>query len=116
MQRSGLMDSGGDTFAAVARNSLSEQAYQQIRKALMVGELKPGQKLNGRDIAVRLGTSLTPVREALLQMVAEGVPGGAGRGSPSLSPCLPARCMPNSATSAWRWRGLAPNAPPNMPR
>ena len=39
----------------------------------MVGELKPGQKLSGRRIALRLGISLTPVREALLQMVAEGI-------------------------------------------
>jgi len=62
-----------DGFEVVERSSLSNQAYQQIRKALMVGELKPGQKLSGREIAVWLGTSLTPVREALLQLVAEGV-------------------------------------------
>ncbi len=62
-----------EVFASVARSSLSAQAYVQIRKALMVGELKPGQKLNGREIAIRLGTSLTPVREALLQLVSEGV-------------------------------------------
>jgi DNA-binding GntR family transcriptional regulator len=62
-----------EVFGTVERSSLSTQAYQQIRKALMVGELKPGQKLSGRELALRLGTSLTPVREALLQMVAEGV-------------------------------------------
>jgi DNA-binding GntR family transcriptional regulator len=65
--------STAEGLGMVERSSLSTQAYQQIRKALMVGELKPGQKLNGREIALRLGTSLTPVREALLQMVAEGV-------------------------------------------
>jgi GntR family transcriptional regulator, colanic acid and biofilm gene transcriptional regulator len=63
----------GDGFETVERSSLSRQAYGQLRKALMVGELQPGQKLNGREIAIRLGTSLTPVREALLQLVAEGV-------------------------------------------
>lgn len=63
----------GEPFEVVERSSLSTQAYQQIRKALMVGELKPGQRLNGRAIAAQLGTSLTPVREALLQLVAEGV-------------------------------------------
>lgn len=62
-----------DRFEAAERSSLSNQAYQQIRKALMVGELKPGQRLSGREIALRLGTSLTPVREALLQLVSEGV-------------------------------------------
>ncbi|MGE7413219.1 GntR family transcriptional regulator [Methylobacterium tarhaniae] len=60
-------------IGTVERNSLSGQAYQRIRKALMIGALKPGEKLSGRDLAARLGTSLTPVREALLQLVAEGV-------------------------------------------
>ncbi len=62
-----------DRFETAERSSLKDQAYQQIRKALMVGELKPGQRLSGRGIAEQLGTSLTPVREALLQLVAEGV-------------------------------------------
>lgn len=62
-----------DDLGTVERNSLSGQAYQQIRKALMVGQFEPGQRLSGRDLATRLGTSLTPVREALLQLVAEGV-------------------------------------------
>ena len=57
----------GEAFEAVERSSLSRQAYNQLRKALMLGELQPGQKLSGREIALRLGTSLTPVREALLQ-------------------------------------------------
>ncbi len=68
-----LEDEAGAAFGAVERSSLSAQAYQRIRKALMFGELKPGQKLSGREIAVRLGTSLTPVREALLQLTTEGV-------------------------------------------
>jgi GntR family colanic acid and biofilm gene transcriptional regulator len=68
-----LEDEAGAAFGAVERSSLSGQAYQRIRKALMVGELKPGQKLSGREIAVQLGTSLTPVREALLQLAAEGI-------------------------------------------
>ena len=74
MSRSqGMAEHARDGFEVVERSSLSNQAYQQIRKALMVGELKPGQRLSGREIAVRLGISLTPVREALLQLVAEGV-------------------------------------------
>ena len=63
---------GDPSFEAVNRFSLKTQAYQQIRKALMVGEFKPGEKLSGREIAMRLGSSLTPVREALLHLVAEG--------------------------------------------
>lgn len=66
-------DAASEEWDTVERSSLSGQAYQQIRKALMIGALKPGQKLSGRELAARLGTSLTPVREALLQLVAEGV-------------------------------------------
>jgi len=62
-----------DRFETAERSSLKDQAYQQIRKALMVGELKPGQRLSGRQIAEQLHISLTPVREALLQLVSEGV-------------------------------------------
>jgi DNA-binding GntR family transcriptional regulator len=59
--------------SVVQRHSLSDQAYGLIRKALMTGQLKPGQKISSREMAERLGTSLTPVREALLHLVAEGV-------------------------------------------
>lgn len=68
-----LRTNGREELGTVERSSLSAQAYQQIRKALMIGALKPGERLSGRDLAARLGTSLTPVREALLQLVAEGV-------------------------------------------
>lgn len=56
----------------VVRANLAAQAHGKLRKALSTGELRPGERLNGRALAARLGTSLTPVREALLQLVAEG--------------------------------------------
>ncbi|WP_424811310.1 GntR family transcriptional regulator [Roseococcus sp. YIM B11640] len=56
----------------IGRQSLSAIAYDKLRKALMTGHLQPGERLNGRTLATRLGTSLTPVREALLQLVTEG--------------------------------------------
>lgn len=56
----------------VVRANLGAQAHGKLRKALSTGELRPGERLNGRALAARLGTSLTPVREALLQLVAEG--------------------------------------------
>jgi DNA-binding GntR family transcriptional regulator len=55
------------------RMSLGSQAYHQIRHALMVGELRPGQILTYRGMAAQLNTSVTPVREALLQLLAENV-------------------------------------------
>ncbi len=53
--------------------SLGSQAYHQVRDALMVGELRPGQTLTFRGMAAQLNTSVTPVREALLQLLAENV-------------------------------------------
>nr|WP_314074657.1 GntR family transcriptional regulator [uncultured Roseococcus sp.] len=67
----GKAETGG-ALDPIGRQSLSAIAYEKLRKALMTGELHPGLRLNGRALATRLGTSLTPVREALLQLVAEG--------------------------------------------
>ena len=51
---------------------LREQVYQQIRSGLMSGQFAPGQKLTIRALAAETGTSLTPVREALYRLAAEG--------------------------------------------
>src|SRR3546814_9540451 len=52
--------------------SLSEQVYGRLRSALMRAELKPDQRLKIRDLAAKLGTSETPVREAIFQLAREG--------------------------------------------
>lgn len=55
------------------RHILGRDFYDQLRDALMLGELRPGDRLTFRDVAARFQASVTPVREALLQLVAEGV-------------------------------------------
>jgi len=52
--------------------SLSEQAYQQIRSAIMQGQLKSGQRLVYRTLAEELGISPTPVRDAIQRLVSDG--------------------------------------------
>jgi DNA-binding GntR family transcriptional regulator len=52
--------------------SLRSQVYDSLREALTTGKFTPGQKLTFRFIAGALGVSLTPVREALRRLVAEG--------------------------------------------
>jgi DNA-binding GntR family transcriptional regulator len=52
--------------------SLRTQVYDSLRQALTAGRFVPGQKLTFRFIAGALGVSLTPVREALGRLVAEG--------------------------------------------
>ena len=54
------------------RLSLTAQVESTLRSALIVGKLKPGARLVTRDLAAQLGTSITPVREALLRLVSAG--------------------------------------------
>jgi DNA-binding GntR family transcriptional regulator len=51
--------------------SLSGQAYRHIKDLLIDGQLKPGTRVSYRDAAQALGISVTPLREALLQLAAE---------------------------------------------
>ncbi|MCF3935853.1 GntR family transcriptional regulator [Acuticoccus sp. M5D2P5] len=60
-------------FDPLEKRSLGAQAYERIRHALTVGELCPGQALTYRGMAALLNTSVTPVREAMLQLLAENV-------------------------------------------
>ncbi len=55
-----------------ADTSLRKQVYDSLREALTAGRFAPGQKLTFRFVAGALGVSLTPVREALRRLVAEG--------------------------------------------
>jgi len=49
-------------------NNLTREAYQDVRRMIFMDELHPGQKVNYRAMAERLGMSLTPVVQALKQM------------------------------------------------
>ncbi|SDK22371.1 GntR family transcriptional regulator [Aliiruegeria lutimaris] len=57
---------GGPTAAA------HDRIYRTMRTRIMHGELLPGQALTLRGIAKDFGVSMTPVREALRRLVAEG--------------------------------------------
>lgn len=51
--------------------TLSENIYQALKKALIAGEIKPGQRLQEKEIAALFNTSSTPVREAFFRLAAE---------------------------------------------
>jgi DNA-binding GntR family transcriptional regulator len=53
--------------------SLADQAYGAIREMIATGELTPGQRLTERRLALLLGVSPTPVREALRRLQQEGL-------------------------------------------
>jgi DNA-binding GntR family transcriptional regulator len=49
-----------------------DRLYRGLRQQVMHGELAPGQALTIRGLAAANGMSMTPVREALRRLVAEG--------------------------------------------
>jgi len=56
---------------AVARQTLGDHVYEQVREAIMRGEIAGGTEINQVDLASRLGVSRVPVREALRRLQAE---------------------------------------------
>ena len=59
-------------FEAIDHANLGEVVYQRIAGALIKGVLRPDQRLRIRDLAEQMGTSTTPVRDALTRLVHEG--------------------------------------------
>lgn len=55
------------------RIPLREQIRTILREWLVLGQFEPGDDLNEREIGERLGSSRTPVREALLLLAVEGL-------------------------------------------
>jgi DNA-binding GntR family transcriptional regulator len=53
-------------------DTLTEQVCQKLREALVAGVFPPGERLTIRSVAASLGVSLTPAREALNILAAEG--------------------------------------------
>jgi DNA-binding GntR family transcriptional regulator len=55
---------------AVPAESLVERAYERLRYALIVGQVLPGQRITLGALADQLGTSMTPIRDALSRLAA----------------------------------------------
>ncbi|MBP1845665.1 DNA-binding GntR family transcriptional regulator [Rhizobium petrolearium] len=53
----------------VARDSLTELVYDNLRQALMEGRFWPGHRFKIRELAATMNVSETPIREALMQLV-----------------------------------------------
>ncbi len=66
-----------------------ERVYRALRQQVMHGEMSPGQSLTIRGIAEQFSVSMTPAREAVRRLAAEGAftMSSSGRVStPELSP------------------------------
>ena len=54
-------------------NALSNSIARQIADQIILGELKPGEKLIEKEYADAFGTSRAPVREAIYKLTTEGL-------------------------------------------
>lgn len=59
--------------ATSGRTRISEDLYERLRNAIIVGELRPNEPLIETTLAERLGVSRTPVRESLQRLSAMGL-------------------------------------------
>ncbi|MCP3817926.1 GntR family transcriptional regulator [Streptomyces sp. A3M-1-3] len=58
---------------AVTRNTLRQQIADALRDEVLAGRLRPGQEFTVKQIAEQYGVSATPVREALVDLSAQGL-------------------------------------------
>lgn len=56
-----------------AAKTLTGQADSMLRQAMRVGYLRPGERLTMRGLAQDMGMSVTPVREAIQNLISEHV-------------------------------------------
>ncbi len=56
-----------------AKNTLADLAYQEILRAILAHELRPGDRLNPLELAQRMGISPTPVKHSLARLAGEGL-------------------------------------------
>ncbi len=59
--------------SAVRRKPLKEEVFDELHERILAGEFVPGQWLRQEEISLRLGVSMTPVREALDLVVSAGL-------------------------------------------
>jgi DNA-binding GntR family transcriptional regulator len=59
--------------ASLRRTSLRDQALSALRQGLITGDLVPGEVYSAASLAAEFGVSTSPVREAMLALVDEGL-------------------------------------------
>lgn len=64
---------GSSGKGAVTRSTLRQQIADALRDEVLAGRLQPGQEFTVKEIADQYGVSATPVREALVDLSAQGL-------------------------------------------
>src|SRR4030081_1166057 len=65
---------------AVSAPTPGEKPYAAIRRSILEGALRPGERIVEQQLAEMLNVSRTPVREALLKLERENLVARIGRG------------------------------------
>ena len=58
--------------AKINEPSFQDRIYRELRQKIMLGDLTPGQSLTLRGVAESYEVSMTPAREVLRRLAAEG--------------------------------------------
>jgi DNA-binding GntR family transcriptional regulator len=64
---------GSEIISALRADSLREKVTRALEAAVVAGEMEPGVIYSAPTLAERFGVSATPVREAMLDLVGEGM-------------------------------------------
>jgi DNA-binding GntR family transcriptional regulator len=64
--------SQGRGLNLVRRDTLKEQTYREIRRALQIGKFEPGEFITVKHIGDEIGAGTMPIRESLQRLAAEG--------------------------------------------
>ncbi|GGW54904.1 GntR family transcriptional regulator [Streptomyces xantholiticus] len=64
---------GNGGTSAVTRSTLRQQIADALRDEVLAGRMQPGQEFTVKEIADQYGVSATPVREALVDLSAQGL-------------------------------------------
>lgn len=54
-------------------HSVTDRASERLRRAIMLGELQPGERLKAQHLAKEYGISTTPINQALQRLELEGL-------------------------------------------
>jgi DNA-binding GntR family transcriptional regulator len=57
----------------IENKTLRQRVYEVLKEKMITAEILPGEKISLRSLAEKLGVSLSPVREALLQLESERI-------------------------------------------
>jgi DNA-binding GntR family transcriptional regulator len=68
-----MIDPTQSQAAETVAGTLASSAYGQLRQEIITGDQEPGSRLHIRQLCERLGIGLSPMREALNRLSAEGL-------------------------------------------